>query len=84
MTDKPTSDKPTGDKIVPLTQQELQKYLDNSPFISFLGLKVTEADPARETVTMTCAFRPEFERGPGTAMWPRTTGWPGRAGARRS
>jgi len=63
------SDKPTSDKIVPLTKEELQKYLDNSPFIAFLGLKVTEADPARETVTMTCAFRPEFERGPGTGMW---------------
>ena len=58
-----------SDKIIPLTKEELQKYLDNSPFISFLGLKVTEADPARETVTMSCAFRPEFERGPGTAMW---------------
>src|SRR5580704_8350712 len=58
-----------SDKIVPLAKEELQKYLDGSPFIAFLGLKVTEADPARETVTMTCAFRPEFERGPGTGMW---------------
>ena len=58
-----------SDKIVPLTKEELQKFLDNSPFISFLGLKVTEADPARETVTMSCAFRPEFERGPGSSMW---------------
>jgi len=53
----------------PLSKDELQAMLDRSPFISFLGLKVTEADPARETVTMTCAFRPEFERGPGTSMW---------------
>jgi uncharacterized protein (TIGR00369 family) len=53
----------------PLTKDQLQKYLDGSPFISFLGLKVTEADPAKEQVTMSCAFRPEFERGPGSAMW---------------
>jgi uncharacterized protein (TIGR00369 family) len=53
----------------PFTKEELQKYLDNSPFIHFLGLKVTEADPEKEQVTMSCAFRPEFERGPGSAMW---------------
>ncbi len=53
----------------PLTGDELQAMLDNSPFIAFLGLKVTEADPARELVTMSCAMRPEFERGKGTGQW---------------
>jgi uncharacterized protein (TIGR00369 family) len=53
----------------PFTKEELQKYLDNSPFIHFLGLKVTEANPEKEQVTMSCAFRPEFERGPGSGMW---------------
>jgi len=53
----------------PLTDAELQKMLDNSPFISFLGLKVTEADPARERVTMRCEMRPEFERGKGSGQW---------------
>ena len=43
--------------------------LDHSPFIAFLGLKVTEADPAKEQVTMTCDMRPEFERGKGTGQW---------------
>jgi len=57
------------DKIVPLTKDELQKMLDHSPFIAFLGLKVTEADPAKELVTMTCEMRPEFERGKGTGQW---------------
>ena len=47
-----------SDKIVPLTRDELQKMLDHSPFIAFLGLKVTEADPANEQLTMTCAMRP--------------------------
>ena len=58
-----------SDKPKPLTKEELQKMLDHSPFIAFLGLKVTEADPAREQITMTCAMRPEFERGAGTGQW---------------
>ena len=53
----------------PFTGAELQKMLDGSPFIHFLGLKVIEADPAKERVTMSCAFRPEFERGAGTGQW---------------
>ena len=59
----------TSDKLVPLTRDELQKMLDHSPFIAFLGLKVTEADPANEKLTMTCTMRPEFERGAGTGQW---------------
>ena len=53
----------------PLTGDELQTMLDHSPFIAFLGLKVTEADPVKERVTMTCEMRPEFERGKGTGQW---------------
>ena len=58
-----------SDAPKPLSGGELQAMLDNSPFIAFLGLKVTEADPAREQVTMTCVMRPEFERGKGTGQW---------------
>ena len=53
----------------PLSGDELQKMLDNSPFISFLGLKVIEGDPAKERVTMRCEMRPEFERGKGSGQW---------------
>jgi uncharacterized protein (TIGR00369 family) len=53
----------------PFTGDELQKMLDHSPFIAFLGLKVTEADPAKEQVTMSCEMKPEFERGKGTGQW---------------
>ena len=53
----------------PLSGDELQAMLDKSPFIHFLGLKVTEADPAKEQVTMVCEMRPEFERGKGTGQW---------------
>jgi len=58
-----------SDELVPLGKDELQKMLDHSPFIAFLGLKVTEADPANEQLTMTCAMRPEFERGKDTGQW---------------
>lgn len=58
-----------SDAPKPLTGDELQAMLDRSPFIAFLGLKITEADPTRELVTMTCAMRPEFERGAGTGQW---------------
>ena len=53
----------------PLSAGELQAMLDHSPFIKFLGLEVTSADPAREEVTMVAPMRPEFERGAGTGQW---------------
>ena len=59
----------SDDKPTPLSGDELQKMLDNSPFIAFLGLKIVEADPAKERVTMSCAMRSEFERGKGTGQW---------------
>jgi len=59
----------SNDPLVPLTISELQANLDRSPFIAFLGLRVVEADPAREQLTMTCTMRPEFERGAGTGQW---------------
>ena len=50
-----------------LTAEQLQERLQVSPFIRFLGLIVTEADPARQQVTMTAPMRPEFERIAGSA-----------------
>ena len=58
-----------SEETKPLSGDELQAMLDNSPFISFLGLKVTEADQSKERVTMRCEMRPEFERGKGTGQW---------------
>lgn len=58
-----------SEAVQPLSGDELQRMLDNSPFIAFLGLKVVEADPVKERVTMTCAMRPEFERGKGSGQW---------------
>ena len=53
----------------PLDAAELQQRLGVSPFIAFLGLTVTEADPKRQQVTMTLPMRPEFERGAGSGQW---------------
>ena len=47
----------------------MQERLGHSPFIRFLGLTVTEADPARQRVTMTLPMRPEFERIAGSGQW---------------
>jgi uncharacterized protein (TIGR00369 family) len=58
-----------SEALKPLSAEELQAMLDHSPFISFLGLKITEADAAGEQVTMVCDMRPEFERGKGTGQW---------------
>ena len=59
----------SGGDIPPLSGEEIQHYLDASPFIHFLGLKVVETDPAHERITMRCAMKPEFERGAGTGQW---------------
>ena len=53
----------------PLTPAQLQERLDASPFIRSLGLRVTEADAARQCITMTAEMRPEFERGAGSGQW---------------
>ena len=53
----------------PLGVSELQDRLGRSPFIAFLGLTVTEADPVRQLVAMTLPMRPEFERGAGSGQW---------------
>ena len=58
-----------SEALKPLTAEEIQANLDRSPFIAFLGLKVTETDPAKEQITMTCGMKPEFERGAGTGQW---------------
>ncbi|PKP85807.1 MAG: PaaI family thioesterase [Alphaproteobacteria bacterium HGW-Alphaproteobacteria-2] len=41
----------------------VQAMLDGSPFIGFLGLRVTEVDADAGRVSMTMPMRPELERG---------------------
>ena len=52
-----------------LTAAELQERLAHSPFIRFLGLVVTEAEPAEQRTTMIAPMRPEFERIAGSGQW---------------
>jgi len=52
-----------------LTVAQLQDRLAKSPFICFLGLIVTQADAARQSVTMIAPMRPEFERIGGSGQW---------------
>jgi uncharacterized protein (TIGR00369 family) len=56
-------------ETVPLSIEEMQQRLTRSPFIAFLNMTVTAADPAKQSVTMTIPMRPEFERGAGTGQW---------------
>ncbi len=48
---------------------ELQQRLAHSPFIDFLHLTITKADPAAQEIEMTLPMRPEFERGRGSGQW---------------
>ncbi|MFL7905515.1 uncharacterized protein (TIGR00369 family) [Azospirillum baldaniorum] len=54
---------------VVLTQADVQEWLDRSPFIRFLGLRVTALDHAAQRITMHAPFRAEVERGPGSDQW---------------
>ena len=52
-----------------LTKADIQKLLDNSPFISFLRMEVTDLDAEKQQVTIRTPMRPEFERGAGSGQW---------------
>ena len=52
-----------------LSKAEIQQMLDNSPFISFMQLKVEELDPDEDRIVMRMPMRPEFERRAGTGQW---------------
>ena len=53
----------------PLTAAEIQVFLDRSPFMAWLGVQVTRADPSIETVEMRIPMRPDFERAPHSKQW---------------
>ena len=50
----------------PMSQQQLQSYMDASPYIHSTGMKITATDPAVESLTVVMDLKPEFERGAGT------------------
>jgi uncharacterized protein (TIGR00369 family) len=53
----------------PMTRDEIQAMLDQSPFIKFCGMRVTEVDAAEERIVMVMPMRPELQRGEGTAQY---------------
>jgi len=52
-----------------LSKEELQRFMDASPFIRSTGMQIEAADPRAETLTVRMALRPEFERGAGTGQF---------------
>ncbi|OVZ64985.1 hypothetical protein CDO44_01625 [Pigmentiphaga sp. NML080357] len=52
-----------------MTPRDIQKWLDGSPFIKFLGLRCDDADVAAGTLSMTMPMRPELERGAGGSQF---------------
>jgi uncharacterized protein (TIGR00369 family) len=48
---------------------ELQAYMDASPFIKQSGMQIVSMDRAAETLTITMPLKPEFERAPNTGQF---------------
>lgn len=53
----------------PLTLEQLQAYMQGSPFIANSGMHVTAADAERETLTISMPLKAEFERAAGTGQF---------------
>ena len=53
----------------PLSRQQIQERLLDSPFNAFLGLEVVSADPEKPELVTRFKMRPEFERLAGTGQW---------------
>ena len=56
-------------KHEPWTKEALEARCERSPFIAFLGLHVVAMDHAKQELTMTMPFRPEFQRGVESEQW---------------
>lgn len=54
---------------LPLSRDEIQARLAQSPFIASLHLEVISADPERQEIVVRAPLRPEFERGRGSGQW---------------
>ena len=52
-----------------LEAADIQATFDRSPFIGFLGLKVTGVDHEKSTFSARMPLRPELERRPGTKQF---------------
>ncbi len=52
-----------------LSLEDLRGLFAKSPFISASGMEIVESDPEAETLAVTMALRPEFERAAGTGQF---------------
>jgi len=52
-----------------LSEAQIQTIFDRSPFISFLGLKVSALDYDKGEIKVLMPLRPELERRPGTRQF---------------
>ena len=59
----------TDPPVPRLSADDIQKQFDASPFMSFLGLRVTAVDHARGELTVMMPMRAEIERGSGTGQF---------------
>ena len=53
----------------PVSQDEIQRMLDDSPYIGFMNLEVVSTDPDESQVVIKMPMRPEFERRAGTGQY---------------
>jgi uncharacterized protein (TIGR00369 family) len=53
----------------PVSGDEIQRMLDDSPYIGFMKLEVISTDPDKDQVVIKMPMRPEFERRAGTGQY---------------
>ena len=53
----------------PVSRDEIQRMLDDSPYIGFMKLDVISTDPDKDQVVIKMPMRPEFERRAGTGQY---------------
>ena len=58
-----------GDKVAPMTIEQMQATMDASPFIAFCGMRIASIDAAASAIVVEMRLRPEFERAAGTGQW---------------
>jgi uncharacterized protein (TIGR00369 family) len=52
-----------------LSQHDVQKMLDASPYLAFMGILVDTIDPGNDTLVLRLPMRPEFERRPDSGQY---------------
>ena len=53
----------------PLTKDQVQTLLDDSPYIGFMNLEVVSMDLDKDEIVIKMPMRPEFERRAGTGQY---------------